>query len=148
MSKPNDILIALIAQLQASSALSYVDDSNIMQGLRDNVVSFPSLMITSGGDNVVDYSYPYEKIVQKFRIFGILQVYDKDDQLTDNGSIQGLLTLKNDIKKAITSIPTLGMADVYDTKIPSSQDDDVNYPTTGFVLEVEVLYKQDRTTRA
>ncbi len=149
MSKPNDILVALIAQLQASSALSYVQDSDIVSGLRDNIMNFPSLMVISNGDQVKDYDYPYEKIVQKFKIFGIVEVYDKDNSQTDSGTQQGILTLKNDVKKALTSAATLGVSDVIDTTCPSSQDDDgMNFPTNGFVMDVEVLYQQNRFTRA
>lgn len=144
---PNGITAALIAQLKSSTFLSFVDDSFIYEGVREGVVNFPCIVIESDGDSVVDYKYPYEVIKQRFKVAGFVSQYNKDHQLTDDGVKKGLLTLKNAIKAAITSKETLGLADVYETKIPSSQDDNTNYPIRGFTMIVEVMYRQNRETR-
>lgn len=144
---PNDITVALVAQLKSSSALNFVNDANIFEGVREGIINFPCIVIESDGDMVADYAYPHEKIIQKYRIGGFVNRYNKDHQLTDDDSLKGLLTLKNAIKLAITSNATLGLEDVYDTKCPASADDNTNYPIRGFTLMVEVLYRQNRATR-
>lgn len=146
---PNAILGALIAQLRASTDLSFVQDSDIMEGAREGNLNFPCLMIESIGDSVVEYNYPYEKIVHRFAVVGLVSRYDKNHQLTDDGNNKGVLTFKNLVKKAITSNATFSnLADVYDVKCPSSEEDNTQFPIRGFNMVVEVLYRQDRSTRA
>lgn len=144
----NGVLTALIAQLKASTALSYVQDADILEGAREGQMNFPCLVVESLGDSVVEYDYPYEKIIHRFVVAGLVSRYDKNHQLTDDGNNKGVLTLKNDVKKAITSNATLGdLADVYDVKCSSSQEDNTNFPVRGFTMTVEVLYRQNRFTR-
>ena len=144
---PNRIILAMIAQLKSNDALNYVDDNQIFEGVRIGLIVFPCIVVESLGDRVVEDNYPYEKLVLTVKEGGFINLQDKDHQLTDDGVNKGLLTLKNDIKKAIYYDHTFGLADVYHAQCSNSQDSNIHYPVRGFEMTVDITYKQNRITR-
>jgi len=145
---PSTILSQLQTQLQGSSDLSYVNDEHIFLGRRVNITNYPAIAIEPNGDRKVADNYPYERIIQSVLLIGMLQIYDSEKQIVGSGTIKGIADFKNDIKKAISSDHTLA-GNCVDMNIISSTDDlGENYPVRGFNMVIEILYDQDRVTRA
>jgi hypothetical protein len=148
MSTPASIVAAIQDVLQASSYLSYINNEDILLGIREGVTIFPCILIEPISDILTAESYPYEQRTISVNITAYVQVYDKDKQLVGDTNTKGVLDVENDIRKALSSDITLGLADVYDTRIISSIHDFEQYPTRGFAINVECHYRQNRLTRA
>jgi hypothetical protein len=133
--------------LQASSYLSYIDDANIFLGVRENVTIFPCLVIEVVGDRLLDETYPYEGRALDINVIVFIKVFDKDKQLAGDTNTKGVLDIENDIRKAISADITLGLADIYDTRLLSTVQDIVQYPIRGFAISLECHYRQSRLTR-
>ena len=145
---PNAIVAAVVTRLKTSTYLSYIDDNNIFEGARDDRQNFPSITIESAGGQVVEYNFPYEVKILKLIVNCAVNSYDKDHQLTDNGKLKGLLTVKNDILKALSQDDNLGLSDVYWVYMPSEQDANINYPIRESNINVEIKYRMDRKLRS
>ena len=67
----NGILVALIAQLKTnlnpSIGAMVINKNQVYEGVRENVITFPCIIVELGRNNVDDYSYPYEKIRKYFK---------------------------------------------------------------------------------
>jgi hypothetical protein len=133
--------------LQNSTYLSYINDANIFLGVRENVTMFPCLVIEVAGDRLLDETYPYEGRVLGLNIIVFVQVFDKDKQLAGDTNTKGVLDIENDIRKAISADITLGLADIYDTRLLSTVQDITQYPIRGFAISLECHYRQSRLTR-
>ena len=145
---PAAILTALQDVLQNSSYLSYINDGDIMLGVRENITTFPCILIEPINDRMLEDDYPNEQRAVDVNITGYIQVYDKDKQLVGDTNTKGVLDVDNDIRKAISADDKLGQNDIYDTRIMSIIHDFEQYPIRGFAITVEVHYKQNRLTRA
>jgi hypothetical protein len=144
---PSAIVTALQAQLRASSAISYIDDTNIFLGRRTNIANYPVIVIEPSGSRVLSQAYPFENIAMRIVVAGGVRVFDEDKQLVGSGDDKGLLDLKNDIKKALCSDPTLGGACI-DLNIIDDEDDSAeDYPVRGFAINIEVTFRQNAATR-
>lgn len=149
----NGILVALIAQLKTnlnpSIGAMVINKNQVYEGVRENVITFPCIIVELGRNHVDDYSYPYEKISQYFKVGVFVQQYNKDHQLSNDpiSGALGLSSLIDAVKLAITSNPTLGLNDVYDTLCPDTDPSNINYPIRNFTMTVQVKYRQNRLTR-
>ena len=142
-----EVTLALMSTLAKNQSI--VPSANIYEGRRDKNVVFPCIAVELGPDRVTDYSYPYEKITQVFKVWVFVQQYNKDHQITDDGvGTYGIGTMINYIKKALTQNQDLnGQVDIYDVKIPNTTPGNVLYPVLHAVINVEVFYRQNRITR-
>jgi len=144
---PSSIISAVQDAIQNSASLSYVADDSVYLGVRENITIFPCVIIEPVGDRLLEETFAYEERVLSINITGYAQVHDKDLQLIGNAAIKGVLDIENDIRKAISSDITLGLSDVYDTRLVSTVHDFSQYPIRGFAINVECHYRQDRVTR-
>ena len=139
---PSTIIKQVVATFKADpDVTAIVDPNNIFEGIRDNIVTFPCIVIESVGDRLLEQSMPFEKIVQTVKIGAVVQVYNKDIQLEE------MLTLKNVIKKCVSNNEMWGLEGVIQSVNVSSADDNTNYPYRGFELNVDITYRQDRKLR-
>ncbi len=145
---PASIVSAIKTALEDSSYLSYINDNSIFLGVRDSISVFPCIIIEPIGNTLTDEAMPNEYLILNVNITAYIQVYDKEKQIVGDTQTKGVLDVENDIKKALSSNSTLGLAEVIDTKIISSVHDFEQYPVRGFAINLEVHYKQNRTTRA
>ena len=145
---PASIVAEIQDVLQASSYLSYINDDDIMLGVREGITVFPSIVIEVAGDRLLEENYPYEGRAINVNVIGYIQVFDKDKQLVGDTNTKGVLDIENDIRKAISADITLGLAGVYDTRLLATVQDIDQYPVRGFAVSIEVHYRQDRLTRA
>jgi hypothetical protein len=128
--------------------LSYVNDANILLGVREALTMFPAILIEPISDELTGESIQYENRTLRVNVTAYIQVYDKDKQIVGDTNTKGVLDVENDIRKAISSDSTLGLSDTYDCRILSSIHDFEQYPVRGFGINLEVHYRQNRTTRA
>ncbi len=145
---PASIVSAIKTALEDSSYLSYINDNSIFLGVRDSISVFPCIIIEPIGNTLTDEAMPNEYLILNVNITAYIQVYDKEKQIVGDTQTKGVLDVENDIKKALSSNSTLGLAEVIDTKIVNSVHDFEQYPVRGFAINLEVHYKQNRTTRA
>lgn len=141
------ILAKIQDVLQDSAFLSYVTDGNIFLGFREGISIFPCLIIEPISNKMAEESYPYEDLSLMINVTGYIQTFNKDKQLAGDANTKGVLDFENDVKKALSADYTLGLSDVVDTRLVSTAYDFEQYPVRGFSINVEVLFKQDRTTR-
>jgi len=146
MSKPVDIINQLLTQLQDSSALSYVQDANILKGARESITLFPCIVLEPIRITEKDYVYEKQRLVMNIAVVGFTKVLNKDDQITGSGDDRGIMTLENDVKKAISSDITLGGYAI-DTNIKETVYELIEYPIRGFSINIEVLFEQDAVNR-
>jgi len=145
---PASIVSAIKTLLANSTYLNYINDANIFLGFRESISIFPCIIIEPLGDTLTNEAMPNEYLILNVNITAYIQVHDKDKQIVGDTQTKGVLDVENDIKKALSSNSTLGLAEVIDTKIISSVHDFEQYPVRGFAINLEVHYKQNRTTRA
>ncbi len=145
---PASIVSAIKTLLANSTYLNYINDANIFLGFRESISIFPCIIIEPLGDTLTNEAIPNEYLILNVNITAYIQVHDKDKQIVGDTQTKGVLDVENDIKKALSSNSTLGLAEVIDTKIISSVHDFEQYPVRGFAINLEVHYKQNRTTRA
>jgi hypothetical protein len=146
---PASILTALKSILESSQYLTgYVPSGNVFLGVREGITIFPCLVVEPVGDRLLDENFANEGRALGINIYFYTQVYDKEKQIVGDTNTKGVLDIENDIRKAISADITLGLAEVYDTRILSSVQDINQFPIRGFVINIEVHYKQNRLTRA
>lgn len=145
---PGAIFTALKAALVASTDLSYVDDSYIFIGKRGNVANYPAIVLEPGPDKIVRQVYPEEERIQVILVGCGIKVYDEDKQIVGTASVKGVADFMNDVKKALSADHTLGGACINLTVGDAQYDSGDDYPLRGFQISVDVLYRQNRLTRA
>jgi len=141
------ILTALKTALQNSSDLSSVADTNIHIGEISNITTYPVIVIKPGVSTKVRDVYPFEEWRMTVSVIFALKVFDETKQIVGDVNIKGIKDFDNDVRKALSADHTLGGAALNVTIVESLPDDGSDYPVRGFVLTVEILYKQNRTTR-
>ena len=147
MSTPNDILLALQDQLQAATALSYVDDTKIFLGERVNMNTYPAIYIEPLSCQDVSGSVTGRQYLKmKIAIMGLVSVNTlaADSALAD-ATLKSILTLENDIKKALESNTTIS-GKVFNLAYVQSIYDSA-YPVRGVQVEIELQFKQTIVTR-
>jgi hypothetical protein len=144
---PASIISKIKTTLEGDSTLSgYIKE--VFLGVRENITLFPCIIIEYIGDNIGTETYPYEQRVLNVNITAYVKVTNKDKQIVGDTDTKGVANVENDIRKALSSDNTLGLADVYDSRIMSSVHDFEQYPIRGFAINFEVHYRQNRLTRA
>lgn len=140
MSQPKNILASLQEALRNSDSLAIVDDANILVGMRDNVAQYPSIIIEPIGIFESDIVYGRQRLTFQVAVIGLTQQNDKDLQIED------LLSLENNIKKAIDESGTLSQT-VIDIDIKETRYDIIEYPIRSCNIIIEILFQQEITTR-
>lgn len=143
-----DILTAFIAQLQASTSLSSVADTNILLGKRTNITEFPVIVVEPGQSRKLNDVYPEENWALRVTLVGGIKVFDESKQIVGDENIAGITDFENDVRKAVSEDHTLGGECVNLSILDSLPDDGSDYPIRGFVMTIEILFKQNRLTRA
>lgn len=144
---PASIISAIKDKLEDNATLSgYI--KQFLLGVRENITLFPCIIIEFVGDRLIAESYPNEQRILTANITAYVQVLNKDKQIVGDTNTKGVADVENDIRKALSSDNTLGLTDVYDSRIVSSVHDFEQYPVRGFAINFEVHYRQNRTTRA
>lgn len=134
------LISALKTQLEGDSDLS--DVKNVFIGVRERIAQYPTLIIDYLGSDEVDDIYSKQEIVMHLSVTGIIHTTKLSEQVTD------LLTLKNNILKAISSDRTLGQSGKIWTRVTRSTADKYEFfPVRAVTVEVEVNFRQDSTSR-
>jgi hypothetical protein len=144
MARAKDIVTAIIAQLKSSATLSYIPDTQILEGIRFNVVKFPTICVETTGRRVAEHTYAFNKIKLGVKIFCLVNITDKDHQITGTDTIKGIADMEDDIIKAIDANETFGISDVYYCHPDTIVEDITLYPLRGFSITLDLLYRQDR----
>jgi hypothetical protein len=146
MSKPAEILTQLQTQLQGSADLSYVTDTNVFLGVRENITQFPCIVIEPLGMTELDYVYSKQKLHFRISVVGFIHVTNKDKQIVGDTTDVGILDLENDVKKAISSDITLGGYAIK-TEIQETAYEFVEFPIRSFSINLDVMFEQTAATR-
>lgn len=146
MAKVSDIISALKSQLEDDSNLSYV--KKVFTDLRDRVVMFPTIFVSYMGSDESFDIHDTQEITAHIAVVAVINVTNQDKSLVGDSNTKGLVDIENDIKKAISSNMTLGVDGVVMTKITSSRADEFeNYPVRSIAMNLEVIFRQNYTTR-
>lgn len=149
MSKPADILSALQDQLKNSADLSYINDECIFLGARESLSQYPCIVIEPLPNSVEinnDMNI-YVDIRYFVAVIAYNKVMESNKQIVGDSNVKGIADIENDLKKAISSDGTLGGVAV-ETIIHTSDLDFQEWPVRSVALEVEIFFRQNRTTRA
>lgn len=147
MSKPSTVYDALVSQLRASSALSYIDDGLIFEGVRDHITMFPCLFVEPASSTEIDSDINSKvDITLQIKIVAFNRVEDVDRQIVGDTNIKGIFDLENDIKTAISSDRTLG-GSALDAKVVGSDYSFDEWPIRSVEIEVEIRFRQIESTR-
>jgi len=145
---PPDILTALHNALKNSDNISYVEDVNIHLGKVSNEPNYPAIVIDPGTKKKLsDTTGGIENWAMTVSVIGGIKVYDESKQIVGDANIKGLEDFENDVKKALSEDHTLGGTCLNVSILDSSPDDGQDYPLRGFLMTIEILYRQNRTTR-
>lgn len=147
MSKPSEILTQIKTQLQNSSDLSYVNNYEILLGVRSNMVNYPCIIIEPLGLLELDYVYLKQKLHFKIAVVGFIKVTNVDKQIVGDTTDKGILDLENDVKKALSSDITLGGYAIK-LEIKETAYDFVEFPVRSFSLSIDVMFEQTSTVRS
>lgn len=141
------ILTALKTALQNSTNLTAVADTDIHLGKVTKISNYPVIVIDPGPSRKTRDTYPYEDWSMQVLIAVAIKVYDETKQLVGDANIKGAADFENDVRKALSEDHTLGGTCTNLIITDSIPDDGSDYPVRGFLMTVEILYRQDRTTR-
>lgn len=141
MAKPIEVVNQIQAQLQASSYMSDVVDTNIFIGMRENIVKYPAIIVELLSILEDNGAYGKQRLNMSVGIIGLVNTYDKDNQFTD------LLDMENNVKKALSADITLGGYAI-NTEFGETIYDIVEYPVRSFNIRVDILFEQTSTGRS
>lgn len=141
------ILTALKTALQTSSNLTAVADTDIHLGKVTKISNYPVIVIDPGPSRKMKDTYPYEDWSMQVFLAVAIKVYDESKQLVGDANIKGAADFENDVRKALSEDHTLGGACTNLIILDSIPDDGSDYPVRGFLMTVEILYRQNRSTR-
>lgn len=140
MSKPSEIIDALMEQLQADTTLKGMSTS-FFKGVRERIVNFPCIVVEmlSIAENNSDGFNEVDQDIQ-LAVIGYKNISDPDDQ------IEEMMDFSNTIKKAIEADHTLGGKAIR-TTMPEEHHEFVNYPTRSIAIAVNVWNRMARAVR-
>lgn len=141
MSKPSEIIDALIDQLKADDDLAAMNIT-FLKGVRERIVNFPCIVVEMLAINEIDTG-SFGTIEQDIQlaVIGYKSISNPDAQIAE------MMDFSNAIKKAIESDATLGGVAI-DTNMPEEHHEFVNYPVRSIALAVNVTNRQTRAVRA
>lgn len=143
-----EILTALVSQLKNSSSVSSVGDTNILLGKRSNITEYPVIVIEPGLSRKLNDTFPEETWSLRVNVAAGIHHFDESKQIVGDSNIDGIMDLENDVRKALSEDYTLGGKCLNLSILESSPDDGSDFPIRGFLMVIEILFKQNRTTRA
>lgn len=143
-----DILTALRTALQNSENLTAVADVNILIGKRTNINEYPVIEIVPGAERKVSDTYPTETWKLPIKIYAGIKVFDEEKYMVGDSDVPGITDFDLNIRKALSEDHTLGGKCVNLSILGSDPTYDGDYPVVGTVIDIEVLYEQNRLTRA
>lgn len=147
MSTPAQITTAVISQLQASSSLSYINDLAILNGARDDINIYPTLILEPSYDDEQDTDTNTKVTLRSgFVLMAYTRVNEISKQIVGDSVSKGVKDILNDIKKAISADRTLGGVAI-DVKFGRATYDFDEFPARMVALELEVLFRQTESTR-
>lgn len=140
MSKPSEVIDALMSQLQADATLQGWSTS-FFKGVRERIVNFPCIVIEmlSISENTEDGFNEVDQDIQ-LAVIGYKNISDPNNQIDE------MMDFSNVIKKAIETDHTLG-GKVIRSIIPEEHHEFVNYPTRSIALAVNVWNRMTRAVR-
>jgi len=139
--KPSSILAAIKTTLQNSADLSDVNDNYIFEGKRSNITNHPSIVFYSGPMIKIRDTFPNEEWKMNVTIIGVLKLFDENEHEEE------VADFINDILIALSQDHTLGGEAVNLSILGATPDDGSEWPLRGCVINIEVLYTQNRLTR-
>jgi hypothetical protein len=142
---PTLILPALKTMLTNASILSYV--KQVLLGVRDNMMAFPTLCIEPSSDEESQAAYDKQYCTLQVMIFGFITSLDRDKMLVGSGSDKGIVDLANDVKEALCSDTTIsGTANWLAIKTVE-YDYVVERDLRAFTMRVDIEYDQKASDR-
>lgn len=140
MSKPSDVINALMTQLQNDNTLKGMSTS-FLKGVRERIINFPCVIVEmlSISENVQDGFNEVDQDIQ-LAVIGYKTISNPDDQ------IEEMMDFSNAIKKAIETDHTLGGIAIQ-TTMPEEHHEFVNYPVRSIAIAVNVWNRMARTVR-
>lgn len=145
MSTPASILTALKTQLEADTTLADTVEVFLL-GVRENISEFPAIIIEPVQSVEDDDIRNQQEIFFTVAVMGYVNVKNPDKQLVGDSDTKGILDLENDVKKAISSDPTIG-ATVANTQITETKYEFTDYPIRSFAMTIVLYHRQNLTTR-
>lgn len=148
MSTPAQILTAIQDHLKNSAHLSYINDDCIFLGARESMPQFPCIVIEPlpNSNEITNDMNTYVDIRYFVAVIAYNKVMEPNKQIVGDDYVKGIADIENDLKKAISLDGTLGGVAI-DTIIHTSDLDFQEWPVRSVALEVEIFFRQNRTTR-
>lgn len=146
--KAEDCINRIKTLLEDDSTLSgYIQ--KVYLGVRQNIPknNTPFIIIEPINETEEDIIYQRQQLRTTFLISAYIMDYDKDRQIVGDSTNKGIMDVKNDIKKALSADPTLN-SNCIKFYFPNVLYDISDYPMRGVQIEMEVMFRQDFTTRA
>lgn len=115
-------------------------NSTIYDGVRENIIDYPCLIIEPMSRDEVDDTYSTQRITARFAITGFLKVLNPDEQLDEVFDFENMvLTALGDDRRLDDTAEIVRITQtVYDFEL---------YPVRNFTIQVEVEYRQNSSTR-
>lgn len=147
MSTPAQVTSAIITQLKNSSDLSYVNDLAILNGARDDINVYPTILLEPTYDEEEDTDTNTKVTLRSgFVLMAYNRVSEVSKQIVGDVNSKGIKDILNDIKKALSSDRTLGGVAI-DVRIGRAEYDFNEFPTRMVALGIEVIFRQTESTR-
>jgi len=146
MSTPANVLSALQTQLKNSTDLSYINDNNILLGVREGIIQYPTIVIEPLRSEESDETHNYQDIWYYIAVVCYIKTVSKDKQIVGSGTIKGIADVENDIKKAISSDRTLNAKSIW-LEILTATSDFREYPVRSLTIEMRALFRQNSESR-
>jgi hypothetical protein len=152
MTDTADVIKALQDVLQGSSYITNdlgVATDDIMLGIRERELNYPCIILEPDINQESDLMDVYNKQDLDFTIdlHCFVKVRDKEKIVAGDDTLKGILDAENNIKKAISATPKLGLNDIIWTYIEDCEFSYQNYPIRGLTMRVRVNFRQDRLSR-
>lgn len=141
MSKPSEVIQALIDQLKADDDLAAMSIA-YFKGIRERIAQFPSIVVELLSLTETDADDVGAFIDQELQlaVIGYKNISNPDNQLEE------ITDFSNAIKKAIETDPTLGGL-VIDCDMPEEHHEFINYPTRSIAIAVNIKNRVTRSVR-
>lgn len=126
--------------LLANKTLKDYINNTIYDGVRENLVDYPCLIIEPLSRDEVDDTYNTQRIVARFALTGFLKVLNPDEQLDEVFDFENkVLTALGDDRRLDETAEIVRITQtVYDFEL---------YPVRNFTIQIEVEYRQNSSTR-
>lgn len=142
---PSDAIGALKSQLEADTTLkTYIKE--VFLGVRDRISVFPCIVIEPLSISERNESYDRNDLDLQVAIIAYIQEENAEKQIVGDATHKGILEVENDVKKAVSLIPTLGGYAI-DTTLQESHFEFVNYPIRSVSIGATIFIRQSSKVR-